>query len=289
MKIKYTRHHTMVLLPLLILLSAQLCHGGSYKLPNGDYWEYFGHDKPEVCNMGKAQSPIMLSQRNSVNDSVGSYHLTSYRAPLQLEVKNNGHTAEFSLQNNTASVPTISRGPLLGLYALAQFHFHWGVNNSIGSEHTFDGRHFPLELQLVHYKKEYGGSISEAVQKAGKGDNLAVLGVLFEIAEDDNASLQPMLNSSKNIKDEKSSANVTAPFPPIDLLPNNKNGMFVYDGSLTTPGCNEIVIWNVFESVNTISSRQMQQFRSLMSHGSHLVNNYRDIQPRNSRKIRLLH
>jgi len=42
---------------------------------------------------------------------------------------------------------TVSGGGLPeGTYKLVQFHFHWGVTDSDGSEHVVDGKHYPLEV-----------------------------------------------------------------------------------------------------------------------------------------------
>jgi len=35
--------------------------------------------------------------------------------------------------------PYIADGGLIGKYNFAQMHFHWGANNSVGSEHTLGG------------------------------------------------------------------------------------------------------------------------------------------------------
>ena len=43
----------------------------------------------------------------------------------------------------------VSGGGFIGTFRVAQFHFHWGSNNSLGSEHTVDGRRFPLEVRVV--------------------------------------------------------------------------------------------------------------------------------------------
>ena len=40
----------------------------------------------------------------------------------------------------------IEGGDLQNKYDLVQFHLHWGVDNSVGSEHRLDGYQFPLEV-----------------------------------------------------------------------------------------------------------------------------------------------
>ena len=44
--------------------------------------------------------------------------------------------------------PTVSGGGLPATYTALQLHFHWGPNDNEGSEHTFRGRKFPLEVTI---------------------------------------------------------------------------------------------------------------------------------------------
>jgi carbonic anhydrase len=47
-------------------------------------------------------------------------------------------------------------------------------------------------------------------------------------------------------------------FKPSSLLPADRTTFYRYLGSLTTPGCNEAVIWTVLENPITISSVQVK-------------------------------
>jgi len=40
------------------------------------------------------------------------------------------------------------RGGVFGYntYVMSELHFHWGEDNTRGSEHTLDGKQFPLEV-----------------------------------------------------------------------------------------------------------------------------------------------
>ena len=39
-------------------------------------------------------------------------------------------------------------------FLLWQFHFHWGKDDTQGSEHTVNGREFPMEVHFVHGNPE---------------------------------------------------------------------------------------------------------------------------------------
>ena len=72
-------------------------------------------------------------------------------------------------------------------------HFHWGLDDEHGSEHTLNGKRYPLEVHLVHYSCDFYTS-SQAQQaylnrehneSLHYDDNhvLAVIAVIFEIGE----------------------------------------------------------------------------------------------------------
>ena len=75
--------------------------------------------------------------------------------------------------------PDLSR-PVLGegqSYQMLQLHFHWGADNTKGSEHTINGEEFPMEMHIVH--KKVGLTVEEAL---GTSDGLAVVGQMFQVA-----------------------------------------------------------------------------------------------------------
>ena len=45
-----------------------------------------------------------------------------------------------------AGVYNVSGGGLKDVYTTVQFHFHYGPNNTVGSEHIVDGEHYAAEV-----------------------------------------------------------------------------------------------------------------------------------------------
>ena len=58
-------------------------------------------------------------------------------------IHNNGHTAQVDVIETLAGdVGILSGGPLASDYQILQLHFHWGSDNTQGSEHTLDGQRY---------------------------------------------------------------------------------------------------------------------------------------------------
>jgi len=70
------------------------------------------------------------------------------------------------------------------------------------------------------------------------------------------------------------------------LLPSPNGEYANYNGSLTTPGCNEAVQWILFKEPIQISASQMEAFRALLDAAEEpMVDNYRPTQPLNGRQV----
>uniref|UniRef100_A0A914W530 Carbonic anhydrase n=1 Tax=Plectus sambesii TaxID=2011161 RepID=A0A914W530_9BILA len=94
--------------------------------------------------------------------------------------------------------PYITGAGLGGRYDLIGFHFHWGTHDNVGSEHTLNGLHYPLEAHFVH-KKSNRESISQsksqsesAAEDESEGDELAVVGVWYYIDNNDGRPLRQL-------------------------------------------------------------------------------------------------
>jgi len=232
----------------------------------------------EHCG-GLKQSPIDLKDAKVFD--TGEIKLECFDRLIPGNITNNGHTLEFELGASSTVQPFIFGGRLHeDRFDFVQMHWHWGSTSDKGSEHTVEGRRFPMEIHLVHKNTKYD-TLDAALSKK---DGLAVLGSFYEVGKEDNPYLEKIIEISSYIKEAGGSlgANVTL----ANFLPATTRDYFFYEGSLTTPGCNEAVLWTNFLMTNTISERQLKKFRSLLDYdGDSIADNFRPTQPLNSREL----
>eukprot|EP00727_Mastigamoeba_balamuthi_P004679 m51a1_g14209 putative carbonic anhydrase 2 (235) ;mRNA; f:163113-163934 len=209
---------------------------------------------------GRQQSPIDITTKNVVPlRTLAELHFDYKRSPAQ--VVNNGASVEIEIRGPKENKMVDAYGVE---YLLNAVHFHWhNTNNNLGSEHTVDGRAFALEAHFVHFKSSFA-TLAEAVAHNTTGD-LSVVGVLFQVGKSVSAldsvlAVVPKLtspNASRLVDVEE--------FDPEGLLPEHASTQyFHYRGSLTTPGCAEVVHWYVVEPIQQISQAQLGILRTAL-------------------------
>uniref|UniRef100_A0A1I7VPE2 Carbonic anhydrase n=1 Tax=Loa loa TaxID=7209 RepID=A0A1I7VPE2_LOALO len=170
--------------------------------------------------------------------------------------------------------PHISGGGLNGTYQLSQFHFHWSQQNDTGSEHTIASLHYPGELHLVHIKKD---------PSPEEVNTIAVVAVFIRL-DDHVGSLHSLKPYIQNIRMPKTEL-VVPGFSVNSLLPEHRENFYRYEGSLTTPGCDEAVVWTLMADPIMATPSQIRAFREVQFASGNPGHNWRPTQPLNGRKI----
>lgn len=225
---------------------------------NDVHWSHHkGADGPEnwknLCDGfsdcgGNAQSPIDITTRDAAKSNRLKPIIFHY-GKSNVNIINNEHTIQFNVSgNNTINLNGKD-------YKLLQFHYH-----SL-SEHTIDGKHFPLEVHFVHKHSD---------------NDFAVIGIMI-IEGKENELFKKYLDKFPSEKGKFSSNNT---IDLLSLFPNNQ-AYYHYKGSLTTPPCSEIVSWYVLKYPIEASKDQIEKFSKILNH------NYRPVLPVNNRKIEL--
>ncbi len=232
-----------------------------------NHWGYEEVDGPGVwadltpefllCREGRAQSPIDLTDAQAASlDPMGMNYqpatLRIIRHEHLVDVINSGHTIQINYdEGSTLTVDATE-------FELAQYHFH------VPSEHTVDGKSFPMEMHLVHVSEQ---------------GEIAVLGVLIEEGSH-NPAFDPVVEHIPlEAGGEEHLEHVQVEID--DLLPADRS-TFRYSGSLTTPPCSEGVHWFVFVQPLELSTQQIQSVARVID------GNNRPLQPHNGRDL-LLH
>uniref|UniRef100_A0A3P8WSY2 Carbonic anhydrase n=1 Tax=Cynoglossus semilaevis TaxID=244447 RepID=A0A3P8WSY2_CYNSE len=220
---------------------------------------------PQFCN-GSRQSPINIATSAVKPDS----KLTAFTFE-------NFHRKSVNFRSGVK----VKGGDLPEEYDSLQFHLHWGNGASVpGSEHTVDGKRYPMELHIVNIKSSYNGNTTLGVADSM---GLAALGFFIEGLYDGcrNKILKADWTYCLLLDD---SVSMDQDISLDDLLDGvNRTKYFRYLGSLTTPNCNEAVVWTVFKETIKVSKDLINLFSTTLhtsdSASPIMIDVYRNIQP----------
>jgi carbonic anhydrase len=230
------------------------------------HWDYGSEEGPAqwgslspdyaTCNTGREQSPIDIT--GAISGS-GLLEIRRDLKPVNVVISHQESTADLLDNGHTIQV-NVDEGSELEVegatFRLVQYHFH------APSEHTLNGRHFPMEIHFVH-TTDTGA--------------LAVGGFFIEEGAHNDAMSPVWKNLPQNPGE---SLRLDDQEVDLDnLIPADGAPYFHYKGSLTTPPCSENVHWFVREKPLEMSADQIAIFTALF------INNNRPVQPLNDREI----
>ncbi|KAH8366100.1 hypothetical protein KR093_009023, partial [Drosophila rubida] len=251
---------------------------------------------------GKFQSPIdidVLSVESKQFPDLDYFHIDF--TPERVHMTNNGHTILVTMDYEKGREVRIRGGPLerKSFYQFEQFHFHWGANDTVGSEDLVNDHAFPAELHVVFRSLDY----KDFKSALGQDHGIAVLAFFFEVSNEYNSYYEEFVDKLSTVSRKGMSTDLENPLSLDKFVSMNLINYYSYNGSLTTPPCAEKVVWIDYEmpiyisenqvALNLIHSQpttnvfplQLNKFRELTAHDDHLKNNYRPPQPINDRII----
>ncbi|KAM5215965.1 carbonic anhydrase 4 isoform 2-T2 [Hipposideros larvatus] len=228
------------------------------------------------------QSPInIVTTKAQVDPNLGRFSFSGYDKKKKWTVENNGHTVKMWLGDGV----TVAGGGLASQYRAKELHLHWSKVLDAGSEHSLDGEHFAMEMHIVHMK-DTGTSRDEKEDQ----NKIAVLAFLVE-AGSKNEGFRPFVEALSDIPRPHMNTTLKESISLLDLLPKEEKlrCYFRYLGSLTTPSCDEIVVWTVFREPIQLHRDQIFAFSEKLYYDKEqklgMTNNVRPLRSRGKRQV----
>jgi carbonic anhydrase len=191
------------------------------------FWSMLSKDF-QLCDRGTEQSPINLAAAHS-NPQAAPIRF-SYR-PSAAEVSNDGRMISIKPERGNMAISFNQN------YQLDEVSIH------TPSEHHLAAKRYDLEIQL-HHKSPTAGRMSIAILASETPSGHSELQKLIS----DLPAKRDQAREVTNIDFER-------------LMPGSED-YFYYNGSLTTPPCNEEVRWIVMRRPISVSAQQIDRLLS---------------------------
>ena len=263
-----------------VILTIQAAEDGlilQWNYTDVDSWKSVGNWS---CD-GARQSPININTTSAKKDTkLIDLVLSNFNRRFSGNWTDTGRSVLFTPDSSSSAAQSAAFTNHVGTYNLVQFHFHWGMNGRLGSEHRIDGDVFSGELHFVT-KKSTGSETA--------GDSFAVLGILLVEDSSVSSSGTIWMQLLNKIPHEVGEVETIHEVVFSDFLPNDKS-YYYYEGSLTTPPCSQYVQWFVLKNPMRVPQDFMNVLRTMVYDETEepLVMNYRDTQSLNNRDV-LMH
>ncbi|KAG6887966.1 hypothetical protein C0995_011359 [Termitomyces sp. Mi166 len=221
-----------------------------------------GNDANPKCSTGTNQSPINIDSTIPVTKS----HVKLSIPDGRLNFTNNGHTLQV----------TTGGSLLVGLekYQLVQFHFH------TPAEHLIDDEFFPLEMHLVF--QAAGAQPTDPCKvetflthtHPTNHEPLVklVIGVLFEVYS--VATMDFLTTLAMDLPKTAGTSVITHEliFEPL-IKHIERERLYMYQGSLTTPPCSEGLTWLILEKALRVDVATYRAFKNIIKFNARYIQN----------------
>uniref|UniRef100_A0A8C9YPY2 protein-tyrosine-phosphatase n=1 Tax=Sander lucioperca TaxID=283035 RepID=A0A8C9YPY2_SANLU len=270
--------------------TAEGSEGGSRRR-RGVYGGIYGPDEGWASSYPackeRNQSPINIADQDTkVSTEYQELTLEGFdtESSNKTSMKNTGKTVAIMLKDDYF----VRGAGLPGRFKAEKVEFHWGPNNgSEGSEHSINGRRYPVEMQIYMYNSDDFDSLSAALTEKRI---IAAMAVFF--SGKDNPAVDPIIHGLKGVVHHEKET-VLEPFVLKDLLPSALGSYYRYTGSLTTPPCSKVVEWIIFSRPIYVSYKQLEAFYSIFTTEQqdhvksveYLRSNFRPIQSLDNRHV----
>ncbi len=206
-----------------------------------------------LCETGKNQSPI------NIDSSQAARAFNRLRMGLKF---NYGQLNPKTIVNTGNGLRLfVEEGANIQIdgqqFFLKALDFH------MPSEHTVNGRHFPLEIQFLHESAQQDPAIVSMMFIPGKADRTLRKLIQQQLPTHPGKPRILAANTLKNLEMKKKLANY-----------------YRYTGSLTTPPCREGVRWFIMQQPLTIADEQQQALKAAIG-----KENNRPVQPLHARRV----